>query len=179
VASEVSFIPIVATSLWFVAQTGHRAEQKACDFLLRKSIGTYVPRLLVSRRHGSRRWQTFEPLFPGYIFVQCPLRPEPELVSKVRWTPGVRRLLGDPEQPSILSEEIVAYLKQREGERGFITARSTLAPGTPVRFTSGPFTLLEGIIERPGSGHDRVRVLLHLLAAPVSVEVDVDMIEVR
>ena len=166
-----------APSSWFVAQTGHRSEQKASNFLLRKSIETYVPRLLVSRRHGSRRWQTFEPLFPGYIFVQCALTPD--LVSKVRWTPGVRRLLGDSEQPTTLSEEIVAYLKQREGERGFITTRPSFAPGTRVRFTSGPFVLLEGIIERPGSGADRVRVLLHLLATPVSVEVDVDMIEVH
>jgi transcription antitermination factor NusG len=119
----------------------------------------------------------FEPLFPGYIFVQCPLRPD--LVSKVRWTPGIRRLLGDSEQPTPLSEEIVSYLRQREGPSGFITAKAVLVPGTRVRFTSGPFALLEGVIERPGSGADRVRVLLHLLSTPLSVEVDVDMIEVR
>jgi transcription antitermination factor NusG len=119
----------------------------------------------------------FEPLFPGYIFVQCSLTPD--LVSKVRWTPGVRRLLGDSEQPTTLSEGIVSYLREREGPRGFITAKPLLAPGMPVRLTSGPFAFLDGVIERPGSGHDRVRVLLYLLTTPISVEVDVDMIEAR
>jgi transcriptional antiterminator RfaH len=162
---------------WFVAHTAQRAEQKVCDFLQLKTIETYVPRLLVKRRHGSRRWNAFEPLFPGYVFVRCPLRPD--LVSRVRWTPGVRRLLGDSEEPTTLSEEIVGYLRRREGEGGFITAKAALPPGTRVRFTSGPFVLLDGVIERPGSGADRVRVLLHLLKTPLSVEVDADVIEVH
>ena len=81
-----------ASSCWFVAQTSGRAEQRACDFLNQKAVTTYLPRLLVRRRHGSRRWQALEPLFPGYLFVQ--FEPIPEAIYRVRWTPGIVRLLG-------------------------------------------------------------------------------------
>lgn len=50
-------------------------------------------------------------------------------------------------------------------------------PGRRVRFTSGPLAHLEGILERPASRADRVRVLLELGNMSVSVEVGIEDLE--
>ncbi len=60
---------------------------------------------------------------------------------------------------------------------GYIVPESRLDPGTRVRFRSGPFAYLEGIIERPTSRGDRVRVLLELLSVQATIEVDIDELE--
>lgn len=161
---------------WFVAQTGMRAEQRACDFLSQKAVATYLPRLLVHRRHGSRRWQALEPLFPGYIFAG--FVPTPDMIYRARWTPGIARLLGDEGIPTPVPDQVVRYLQDREESRGFIVSSHALVPGTRVRLRSGPFAMLEGIIERPAVRSDRVRVLLSLVNMSVAVEVDSEAVEV-
>ncbi len=155
---------------WFAVQTKPRAEQKAISFLSLKAIPTFLPRLLVHRRHGSRRWQVLEPLFPSYVFAQ--FAPDPPLIDKVRWTPGVKKVLGDEEAPIPVPEEAILLLQERVGERGFIVPGLTVYPGIRVRFKNGPLAHLEGIVERSLSRADRVRVLLDLLGRQVPVEVD-------
>lgn len=161
---------------WFVAQTLAREETKASDRLSKKAITTYVPRLLVRRRHASRRWQALEPLFPGYIFAQ--FSPKPDIIYRVRWTPGVRRLLGDEAYPTAVPNDVVEYLQGRENGLGYIKPGATLASGARVRFRNGPLIMLEGMVDRKASGADRVRVLLTLMNMPVAVEVDADVLEV-
>lgn len=162
---------------WFVAHTKPRAEGQVVQVLDRKSVKAFLPRLLVRHRHGSRRWSALEPLFPGYLFVQ--LHPTPEDIARVRWIPGVKRLLGVEEEgtPTAVSDEIVTFLQERSTEQGCIVPLSPLIPGARVRFTSGPLAFVEGIIERPASGADRVRVLLHLMHAGVAVDVHSDDLE--
>jgi transcriptional antiterminator RfaH len=155
---------------WFAVHTKPRAEDKVVVHLGYRGIPTFLPRLLVRHRHGSRRWEAQEPLFPGYLFAR--FLPEPYVISGVRWTPGVVKLLGDGERPVPLADEVVTYLQERVGERGYVVPSPTFSQGTRVRFRSGPFACLEGIIERYAPRSDRVRVLLELLTLRVSVEVD-------
>lgn len=160
---------------WFAVQTKLRSEQRVLAYLRHPEIATFLPRLRVRHRHGSRRWEALEPLFPCYLFAR--FRPEPDTLGKVRWTPGVRRLLGDGERPIPVPDDVVHYLMERTGERGYIVADVGMTPGTKVRFLTGSFALLEGIIERRASGSNRVRVLLQILNATVPVEVGVSELE--
>jgi transcription antitermination factor NusG len=50
--------------------------------------------------------------------------------------------------------------------------------GARVRFGNGPFAMLEGVVDRLASSKDRVRVLLTLMGAPVSVDVNSEMLEI-
>ena len=160
---------------WFVVQTKPRGEQRVCEHLAGDDVVTFLPQLLVRRRHGCRRWQALEPLFPCYIFAR--FRLESTAWSRIQWTPGVRRLLGG-ETPVPVDDEIVDYLRLRTEERGYIVPGRKLEPGTKVRFTEGPFDMLEGIIDRPVSRDDRVRVLLWMCGNTVSVEVSIDYLQV-
>lgn len=165
----------VDAAAWYAVQTKPREETKALGFLARKTIPGFLPRLLVQRRHGSRRWQALEPLFPGYLFVH--IAPEPGALDQVRWTPGVRRILGNDEHPVAVPDDVISFLQERVGARGFIEPDPSILPGTRVRFLEGPFAHLEGLAERGGPRAKRVRVLLSLMNAHVSVEADVADLE--
>ncbi len=159
---------------WFVAHVKPRQEEAVCWRLGLRGIPTFLPRLLVQRRHGSRRWEAVEPLFPGYVFLQT--TGDAAALYRARWTPGVKRLLGE-ESPTPVEDDVVAYLQERMGDRGYIVPRRELVPGTRVRFRQGPFALLEGVIDRPASRAERVRVLLRLCGAVVPVEVRLEELE--
>lgn len=180
-SSMTSIVPHDATDVidartkWFAIQTKPRNEEKALCFLSRKEIPTFLPRLMVRHRHGSRRWQALEPLFPGYLFGR--FVPDAQVIDTVRWTPGISRILGPEGEPAPVPEEFIAHLWERVGERGYIAPAPNLLPGMRVRFKGGPFDLLEAVIDRPASHADRVRVLLELLNLRVSVEVDIDDLE--
>jgi transcriptional antiterminator RfaH len=163
------------TPLWFVVQTKPRTEDRAANALGEREVATFLPRLLVSRRRGSRRWQALEPLFPGYLFAQ--FYPEPEIISRVRFAPGVRCLLGDERGPLSVAEEIVLHLRERVGDQGYIVSCASFVPGTRVRFNSGPLAMLEGVIERAVPRADRVRVLLTLMNTRAAVEANVADLE--
>ncbi len=160
------------SAFWYAIQSKARAERRVADYLASKDVEAFLPCLLVRHRHGSRRWEAPEPLFPCYLFAR--FEPTPHLFYQVRWAPGVRRLLGDEDGPTPVADEVIEYLRARQGEQGFIVPRQPFTPGTRVRFRRGPFALLEGIIDRPTSRADRVRVLLMLVHTPVTVEVHVD-----
>lgn len=166
---------VTADESWFAVQTKPRSEETAIVFLSQRDVVTFLPRLQVKRRHGSRKWEILEPLFPGYLFVR--VTPEPHVIDRVRWTPGVMRILGDGDAPIPVPEDAVCFLQQRVGDRGFVVPGPIFVPGVRVRFTEGPLAHLAGIIERRMSGPDRVRVLLELLHTNVSVEADVNLLE--
>ncbi len=164
-----------AEARWFVAHVKPRQEEDTCQRLVEAGAETFLPKLLAWRRHGPRRWRAPEPLFPGYVFVR--FEPEPGLLYRVRWTRGVKRLLGSEEGPTPVDDEVVAYLRARTGPDGYIVPAPRLVPGTRVRFTTGPFALLEGIIDRPVSRSERVQVLLQLCGTAVRVEAKVEDLE--
>ncbi len=144
--------------------------------LARDPIVPYVPKVLVPRRHGSRRWQALESLFPGYLFAR--FTPQPSLLYRIRRTPGVARLLWDSESLVPVDDDVVQFIRQREEGRGFIEPPQVFQAGARVRFGNGPFAMLEGVVERPALARDRVRVLLKLMGAPVSVVANEDILEI-
>lgn len=52
-----------------------------------------------------------------------------------------------------------------------------LMPDMRVRLRSGPLVHLEGIIDRPASRADRVRLFVEIMNRRVAVEVDVHELE--
>lgn len=160
---------------WYAVQTHARREEQARVFLSRRAIRTFLPRIIVRRRHGSRRWNSLEPLFPGYLFVH--IQPDPNVVDSIRWTTGVRCLLGDDEAPISVPEQVVVHLQERVGERGYIVPSPWLVPQTRVRVRRGPFALLEGIVVRAAPRAERIRVLMELLHTQVSVDINLADLE--
>jgi transcriptional antiterminator RfaH len=161
-----------ASLRWYVIGAKARREQFAQEQLARRSVATFLPRIIEPSRFDGR--SVVAPLFPGYLFVRIDIE---EQYFDVAWTPGVRRFIGFGTLPSPLDDTVVEFLQERTGQEGILRVVPVLRPGELVRITHGPLEGLVGIIESPCSGRGRVRVLMELLRRQTRVEVPRQMIE--
>ncbi len=150
---------------WYVVRTKPWRERGVESCLTRHQIETFLPRLRKAARNGAGR---VEPLFPGYVFARFKLNPQ--VFDRVRWTPGVRCVLGTESGPTPVDERVIRAIVSRADEWGVITAGLPFTPGDRVRVADGPLAGLVGIFERPTSRAERARVLLDLLAAHVEID---------
>jgi transcription elongation factor/antiterminator RfaH len=157
---------------WFVISTKARREQFAQEQLSRRGVETFLPRILNPLR--SRLKAVIAPLFPGYLFVHIDLE---EQYFDVAWAPGVRKFIGFGALPCPLDDAVVDFLHARTGREGIVRVTPVFRAGDMVRIKHGPFEGLIGIIENPGSGRGRARVLMEILRRQTPVEVPQDIIE--
>jgi transcriptional antiterminator RfaH len=161
---------------WYAVQTKPRHEERVI-FRLRdqRHLSVFLPKIETLRKRRSQRVTVVEPLFPSYVFVQMSLEPDPW--HAVKWTPGVRRIVGTGEIPTPVPPDAMHLLMERCGAHEIIPWRLGARYGDTVRVVHGPFAGLEGVLDRPAGRGERVRVLLHLLGSTTSVEMDVTDIE--
>jgi transcription antitermination factor NusG len=114
-----------------------------------------------------------EPLFPGYLFVCMDrITADPASWDRVRWAPGVRRILGAEGIPEPVPEEIIEVIAARVKDLGFVRPELRFAGNDRVRFMTGSMAGLEAVFDRPLSRSGRVRVLMQLLGQQRGIEVD-------
>ena len=158
---------------WACAQLEPQRERLATHCLALGGFEVYCPRLREQVRNRGRKIVRTPPLFPGYAFVLS--------VSAwwtARWSPGVRRLVMDGEQPARVPDEVIADIRSRE-RNGLVELPKPrgLMPGMKVRVISGPLHDQIGLLAllKP---HERVLVLLQLLGGQQRVELARNAIEV-
>jgi transcriptional antiterminator RfaH len=158
-------------SRWFVVQTQPHAEAKATAHLDRQGFDTYLPRYLKRRRHARRIETVAAPLFPRYMFVAVDMAVQ-------RWraiqsTIGVSHLVCHGDSPAAVTAAIIAGLKAREDEHGFVRLeqRPRFAPGDRIRIVDGVFSACLGLFDSMTDG-ERVSILLDLLGRKVRVVLD-------
>ena len=157
---------------WYVISTKTRREQFAQDQLNRRAVETFLPRIMEPGRGTVT--PVVAPLFPSYLFVRIDLEQQ---YFHVVWTPGVRKFVGFGALPCPLEESVVDFLCARVGHEGILRPLPSFKEGDVVRIKRGPFAGLVGIIERPGCGQGRVRVLMELLRRQTRVDVPQQIIE--
>jgi len=158
---------------WACAQLEPQRERLATHCLALGGFEVYCPRLREQVRNRGRKIVRTPPLFPGYAFVL--------IVSAwwtARWSPGVRRLVMDGEQPARVPDEVIADIRSRE-RNGLVELPKPrgLMPGMKVRVISGPLHDQIGLLAllKP---HVSVLVLLQLLGGQQRVELARNAIEV-
>lgn len=157
---------------WFVISAKARRETFAQEQLERRGVKTFLPRIFEPGRLRPR--PRVAPLFPGYLFVHIDLE---EQYFDVVWTPGVRKFIGFGALPCAVDAAVIDFLHARIGQEGVLVALPVFKQGDVVRIKYGPFEGLVGIIENPGCGRGRVRVLMELLRRQTRVEVPQQIIE--
>ncbi len=162
-----------ARRAWYVVQVKRCRETRVVRHLALKAVPTFLPFIEVNgNRRGPHRAR-LEPLFPGYLFVQMAQRDvDPACWQSVRWSPGVRAILGCGDVPVPVPDEVMSALQSRISELGFIRPGPRFSGGTRVRIRNGPLAGLEAVFDRPMSRAGRVRVLLELMGQQRAVEVD-------
>jgi transcriptional antiterminator RfaH len=158
---------------WYTVQSKKHNETRVVRHLAGRAIPTFLPFVEVAHRRRGARELRLEPLFPGYLFVQMePLAVSPHSWDAVRWSPGVRRIVGTGGEPVPVPDEAIHVIQDRMRELGFVRPGQKFAPGDRVRFRSGPLDGLEAILDHEASRAGRVEVLLTLLGSEVRVETD-------
>lgn len=160
---------------WYVVQTQVNGEAKAAQNLLRQGYEIYLPRYLKRRRHARKVDFAAKPLFPRYMFVAVDMATQ--RWRSIQSTFGVARLISNGDEPAMVPEGVVAALRAREDEKGFVRleARPDFAPGDKVRVLAGAFMDSAGLFNGMAD-HDRVSILLDMLGRKVRVLLDADMV---
>lgn len=158
---------------WYAVQAKRHNETRVIRNLSQQVIPTFLPLVEVVRHRRGRRLALLEPLFPGYLFVRLePMEVNPGLWHAVRWTPGVRSILGTEGAPVAVPDGVVEAINDRVRDLGFVRPGAPFAPNARVLVRRGPLAGLEAVFDRPLSPAGRVRVLMQLLGRQRPVEVD-------
>lgn len=127
-------------------------------------------------RGRKRPTSRIKSLFPSYLFAHADLE-DANLHRMVKFTRGVRKVLGDGKKPLAVPDEMIEIIRSRMGESGVIEQRLTMKKGDTVRIRGGIFKELIGILEKPVSAAGRVRVLLQIMNHHVRCEMSAGEVE--
>ncbi len=156
--------------VWLVVRTKPKQERHVLEALAGRGIEGYCPRILEPPRHRHAPRGPV-PLFPGYVFARCLL---PDWYRAVHYCSGAAGVVRFGEELAVLDDAVVAALKEREGERGYVVVREVRRKperGEAVRIVAGPLAGLSGVVERYLPGRDRVRLLLQVVRGVRCAEV--------
>ena len=159
---------------WFCLKTQPKHEKLAAHFL-RSKIGLEVfsPVLRFQRVTVSGKKWFEEALFPGYIFGRFPCRSHYRLVAS---SMGVTKIVGFGGQPAVVSDAVIAELRQFVRDNEVIEIAPTITPGDEVTLMEGPFKGLRAVVTRVMPAKERVAVLLDLLGTQREVEITADRV---
>jgi transcription elongation factor/antiterminator RfaH len=152
---------------WYALYTKPRKEYQVRSLLQEQAIEAYLP--TIQRKVRRRDRPETKVFFPCYLFARIDFDVIPR--SSIAWMPGIRRIVGTGEQPAIVADEIVEYIRRRlqgKEEIGY----GDLQKGDRVRIISGPLRDLDAVFDQPLSAAQRVRVLLHVMGRLTPVEID-------
>lgn len=156
---------------WYAVQAKpHKAALVAAS-LRHQGIVHYQPQLEVPARRRTR----VVPLFPGYLFARLDNVRDS---VRVRYTPGVRRVVGGENQPTPIDDEVVDFIRAREGKDGVIhpSGLFDFEPNQRARVRGGALDGLEVLFQNYLPDGQRVEVLLELLGRQVRTVVSADQL---
>lgn len=150
---------------WYVIQSNPRKETFVRERIEDLGCEVFLP--LVFERKPGRRHATVGPLFPAYLFARLSAKDLP----RIRWTHGVRRILGSGQRPLPVEDAAVGAIRSRADRTGKVRLGLGLRRGDRVKILDGPFAGLTGTLERPAmSPEQRVNVLLEVFQRLTRVE---------
>lgn len=140
---------------WYVINTRPKKESQVERLFEEGGFTVYCPKYIREKRIG--------PFFPGYAFVRFEF---PEQFQMVKYTRGVKRVVGSHDSPTPIPEEIVLGIKARE-QNGFIVFEKygeEPAVGDEIEVVEGPFKGLRGIFRKEVGDSERVMILLNYVS---------------
>lgn len=144
---------------WFIIHSKPKQEFDAEKHLRALGVDVYLPLYAKKVRRNRMRSERIAPLFSGYLFARFDLR---ESYQKVRYTRGVKAVLGRNETLWTLADERVQDIRARESG-GLVVLRPRQAqfrPGDRIRIDEGDFEGWEGIFREELPDRERALILL-------------------
>jgi transcription antitermination factor NusG len=133
--------------MWYVVYTKPKNEDIVSFRLQKINLEVYNPKV---------KKKKISPLFPCYIFVKVPSH---KFYRIIKYTRGVKRILGQDGVPYVLPSEMIELIKARE-RNGYVELKPKLNTGDRVVIKDGPFKNFIGVFEEELSARERVKILL-------------------
>jgi transcription elongation factor/antiterminator RfaH len=145
---------------WYTLYTKPNAEYQVVTALQKRGIETYLPEIEIAKE---RRVRDRKPFFPCYLFIKADLKVVG--LSRVRRTPGLRRIVAFDDCPVPLPDEVINLIRCKLDELNAAGGQPmhTFRPGDTVRITDGPLQNMLAVFEGPTTPAERVQVLLTFL----------------
>ncbi len=140
---------------WFVLNTKPKKEAQVEKLFFEGGFTTYFPKHQIDNR--------IKPFFPGYAFIFFDF---PSQYQMVKYTRGIKKLVGNGERPTPLPESVIENIRQREIS-GFIELeKHGIMPeaGDEIEVMEGAMKGLRGVFKNELSGNDRVMILLDFVS---------------
>lgn len=140
---------------WYVINTRPKKEFQVERLLEEGGFDVYNPKY---KQEGSVR-----PFFTGYEFV---LFDFPQQYRLVKYTRGVKTLVGNEEGPIPVQEDIIHEIKVREVDGYIELEKYGQEPslGDKIQVMEGPMKGLKGLFKKELSGKDRALILLNYVS---------------
>ena len=157
--------------LWYAIYANPKQEVRAESNLNAWGIETYLPKIRKSNsnKNNNRCAWSIKPLFPRYFFARFSFN---TMGHKIRYTRGIRDIVGFGDLPAPVDNEIIALIRSRHNELGYIKLEDTISPGDEIVVMDGIFKGIHGIFERNVSDSDRVMILLKAIQFQAHIIVD-------
>ncbi len=150
---------------WWVLHTRPRAEKTLSRRCLDRGLGFFLPVHLHEWRNRGRRFRSYLPLFPGYVF----LRGDDQARVAALESNLVARVLPVVDQGRLHAD--LARVYRLITGTAALTPEDRLMPGDPVEIVVGPFAGLTGKVLRRGK-ELRFVVEVEFLRRAVSMEIE-------
>jgi transcriptional antiterminator RfaH len=142
---------------WYAIHTKPQEETRAEMNLRAWEVETFAPRIRQLSRHPFAGQQTLvsKPLFSRYIFARFRVE---ELLHKIWFTRGVHSIVCCGGAPAPIDDEVIALIRSRIGNGGYVRMDDELKRGDSVIVESGPLKNLLGVFQKEMK--QRVMILL-------------------
>jgi transcriptional antiterminator RfaH len=140
---------------WYILNTKPKKEFHVEKIFTEAGFRIYNPKY----KHDGR----VKPFFTGYEFIYFKY---PEHYQLVKYTRGVKKVVGTQEGPIPIPEEVLDALKAREVDGLIELLKYGEEPelGDEIEVVEGPLKGLKGIFKRELSDADRVLILLNYVS---------------
>ena len=137
---------------WYVLNTKQKKEFQVERLFTEGGIRVYFPKYMHEKRIKS--------FFPGYAFIYFDF---PSQYQLVRYTRGVKKVVGNREGPIPIPEDIILDIKTRENNGLIELYKYGEEPevGDEIEVMEGPLKGLKGIFKEELSDKERVLILLN------------------
>lgn len=138
----------------------------------------YSPKLKYFKVVGGKKVEKYQDLFPCYFF----LKTDEENLSLIRFTRGVRRILGNYRGDySVIDENFINSLKSAEDEDGYIFFENDkkFEKGENIEIIDGPFKGLTAQYLYSLSSQERVAILLNVANSSTKIIIDKHLVKPR
>ncbi len=145
---------------WFIINTKPKQEFLAEKSLQSLGANTYLPLFRKKVKKNKEKTTVVSPLFTGYMFAQFPVV---ELYHKVRYTRGVKSVLGNNEGLWTINDQRIHDIRLREDSQGMVVLRSrdeSFNPGDRIMIDEGDFDGWEGIFYEELPDNHRAIIML-------------------